>query len=340
MDITPSQWIIKLLGYNEKELLNRIENGIEIQVNDKYKKVNGGNFDTYTISELNSMVNLGSAIANANTCVNNTKQLPILHIYVRKPGNRSDMYYDTSSLQRIIESDVPPMFQVASNFNCHENASQHTNLFSGQYLTNLMEDSTQGPCASAGAGAGAIKRLEYHHIKPIQLLEFTDATVVNGKLTKVGKDLDLNRIQIGLHTDMTANYDRSEFAKCIFYPEDSPLIDQVFTSTIALDKGRIHQLHQNAMDVLLGAAYAGTYLSAIHRGTKKLVLTMIGGGVFNNPLDRIISSMAHAHVQYAPHSNLEEVILPLYDSRINPNIIIDQLIKQGYPKDHVIVTQK
>jgi hypothetical protein len=44
------------------------------------------------------------------------------------------------------------MFQVASNFNCCENASYRRAVDSGNFVTNLMADSTQGPAAASGAG--------------------------------------------------------------------------------------------------------------------------------------------------------------------------------------------
>ena len=44
------------------------------------------------------------------------------------------------------------MFQVASNFNCCENASYRRNVDCGNFVTNLMSDSTQGPAAASGAG--------------------------------------------------------------------------------------------------------------------------------------------------------------------------------------------
>ena len=44
------------------------------------------------------------------------------------------------------------MFQVASNFNCCENASYRRKVDCGNFVTDLMSDSTQGPAAASGAG--------------------------------------------------------------------------------------------------------------------------------------------------------------------------------------------
>ena len=219
--------------------------------------------------------------------------------------------------QHIMTSSKPVMFQIASNFNCHENASMNTNLFNGYYLTNLAEDLTQGPSAASGAGAGAIVRLIHHYKKPINLLEHTDCHVRNGKLIKIGKKLD--NIQIGLHTNITT---------------DTRIIDQVFTSTIQLDN---NCKDLKCAEILLKSAYDGTYLSAIYRQTEKLVLTLIGGGVFNNPLQLIFDSVANSHIHYAPLSSLKEVILPLYNINIDPQYLIDKLISNGYAANNIKV---
>lgn len=306
----PVQWIPKLLGYNEKSLIERIKQGLPIEL-----KISGGEFNQLSIQELKQSL---------STNVNN---LPYFTFHVRESGD--DKYFDTSSLQMLIKSPVPVMFQVASNYNCHENSSMMTNLFSGHYLTNLMADTTQGPSAAAGAGAGAITRLIHHYHHPINLLDQIDAKVVNGKLHKLSKINTIDDIKIGLHTNVSANYDRSQ--KCKFYPEGR-IIDQVFTSTIQIHNNRYNK---DSVKILLQAAYEGTYLAAIHRNTHKLVLTLIGAGAFQNPINIIIECLVDAHILYAKHSKLEEVILPIYDRKISHQNIIDRLLIAGYPADKI-----
>ena len=87
-----------------------------------------------------------------------------------------------------------------------------------------MTDGTQGPSASAGAGAGAILRLSIHRQKAINLLEQTPLEPINGKLyfsTAIPFDTDL--IKVGLHTSVPANFDRADL-NCSYH-KNGVLID-------------------------------------------------------------------------------------------------------------------
>ena len=56
-----------------------------------------------------------------------------------------------------------------------------------------------------------------------------------------------------------------------------------------------HSQHlQSKTTVLLRAVYEGTYLAAIYEKTQHLVLTLVGGGVFGNPIEEI-TVIAGAH---------------------------------------------
>lgn len=84
------------------------------------------------------------------------------------------------------------------------------------------------------------------------------------------------------------------------------------------------------LDTLLFGVYANTYLAASIRDVTSLILTLVGGGVFHNPLPNIIRAIALAHINFwrlCPQ--LEEVYLPLYGPSIPPNTIVDMLISHG-----------
>ena len=69
-------------------------------------------------------------------------------------------------------------------------------------------------------------------------------------------------------------------------PDGASRIAQVFTSTIALG-GYSSDDRAPALDTirrqLLRAAYLGTLLGAVALDKRRVVLTLIGGGVFGNP---------------------------------------------------------
>ena len=94
-----------------------------------------------------------------------------------------------------------------------------------------------------------------------------------------------------------------------------PSIAQVFTSTVAggmyggeRTLGRVH--FTSTCRQLLRAAYLGTMLAAVSLGRRRVVLTLIGGGVFGNPIPLILESIKWAVEQVEPllASDLEVVL--------------------------------
>jgi hypothetical protein len=80
-------------------------------------------------------------------------------------------------------------------------------------------------------------------------------------------------------------------------------IAQVFTSTIALggySHGGDAGVERVACRQLLRAAYLGTLLAAVDLGKQRVVLTMIGGGVFGNPMEEIWQAIFWAMEEIEP----------------------------------------
>ena len=199
------------------------------------------------------------------------------------------------------------MFQIASNMDCLERPHCDTTLDDG-FCCNVMEDDTQGPAGAGGAWAGMFGRVARCKREGINLLANTGIPVRNGKIMP-GKfpKIDVDDVCVGLQTDVRARYDRT--CAPIKVVPDGPRIDQVYTSTVA----QISKTPTALAEKLLAAAYAGTYLCAIRRRTKTLVLTVIGGGCFQNNYAQIAKALGDAHVKYSPYmAEGSEVILPLY----------------------------
>lgn len=268
----------------------------------KQVKDDAGSFQTYSIKELKE--NLPEKRGDNRP----------FKVYTRTGRTREDLF-DTSALQA--SGVEKAMYQVASNFNCLEVGSERTNPFSGMFLTRLMCDTTQGPSAAGGAACGAALRLTIHDQDKINLLKDTPFKPINGKLRNLESmpDLDPELIRVGLHTDVRASYTRmyNKFE----YDPNGPLIDQVYTSTCIV-KNQPGEM----VKTLLKAAYDGTYLCAVKRQSPRLVLTLIGGGCFGNPMSFIGEAISSAHMQFSPYLHPDcEVILPVYDGRSAKSVI-------------------
>ena len=223
------------------------------------------------------------------------------------------------------------LFQVASQFNCLESP--------GPYVTpvaHYFSDPTQGPRASISAYPGTLLR---HYAAPgsdgtrfvqtsngpqINLLEAVClpgvAQVRSGYLTSSGitdpaafaKTLEdrFEDICVGVHEDVPV---------MLGYNWDGGVggdrrIGQVFTSTFAgagySNPAPSDSDNRRICTALLRAAYLGTLLAAAALRRSKVVLTLIGGGVFGNPVPLIWESICWAIGEVEPSvSSVMDVVV-------------------------------
>lgn len=208
-----------------------------------------------------------------------------------------------------LQATAPPgtLFQVASQFNCLEAP--------GSFVTPVADyfhDPTQGPRASISAFPGTLSR---HYAAPagdgsrfvqttegrqLNLLEAVCAPAVAAVRSGYLRAADImapavfasalqerfDSIRVGVHdaVEVVLGYDWNGDVVCA--PHRT--IAQVFTSTIAGGMYGAVEHDDAALGVicrqLQRAAYLGTLLAAVALGKERVVLTLIGGGVFANPL--------------------------------------------------------
>lgn len=204
------------------------------------------------------------------------------------------------------------LFQVASQFNCLEAPGARI-----VPVPQYFSDRTQGPAASISAFPATLLR---HYAAPrkdgarfvqtpaeqIDLLEgaFGRKVCRNGYFTGEGMsgasavdvlEENFEEIEIGLHdeADVALGY---QMAGTV--PEGASRLGQVFTSTVAGGGyGGDHHLGESFNAVcrlLLRASYLGTLLAAEALNRRKVVLTLIGGGVFGNPVQEIWNALVWA----------------------------------------------
>jgi hypothetical protein len=225
---------------------------------------------------------------------------------------------DIGSLQASASEGT--LFQVASQFNCLEATGPWVSP-----IERYLHDSTQGPRASISALPGTLLR---HYAAPgpdgDRFVQTSDgrqldllagvcdprvATVRNGYLMVdeianpaafvEALETHFDSIRVGVHdaVEVVLGYDWSGGV----LRSPAPSIAQVFTSTLAGGGyGFVSGPLVAVCRSLLRAAYLGTLLSAICLDRPRVVLTLIGGGVFGNPLDLIWDSITWAIEEVAP----------------------------------------
>lgn len=244
-----------------------------------------------------------------------------------------------------LQASAPPdsLFQVASQFNCLEAPSPRlTEVY------RYFDDPTQGPRASISAFPGTLLR---HYQAPgpdgrfvqrdggpqLNLLHKVAwesvAPVANGYLLPLRvSDPEafanllhdhFEDIEVGLHEDaevvLGANWDGPV--------EGRRTIHQVFTSTIAAGLyGSVDFQDEHWLVIcrqLQRAAYLGTLLSAIATGRKYAVLTLIGGGVFGNPVPLIWDSIVWA-CEEAKKRLTEDLIVVVNGRNLSHSMPLDK----------------
>ena len=220
---------------------------------------------------------------------------------------------DVAAFQATSGGDT--LFQVASQFNCLESPGPTLSP-----VADYFHDFTQGPRASASAFPATLLR---HYAAPAadgrRFVQQTNGPQIdlladalgpghapNGYLNGTGvRDPAavantlaerFDHVRVGLHAGaevvLGGNWDGGVPPR----PDGRPrTIAQAFTSTVAgggYGGERFFGPYFAAVaGHLLRAAYLGTLLGAGSLGCRRVVLTLIGGGVFANPLPLILDAI-------------------------------------------------
>jgi hypothetical protein len=260
---------------------------------------------------------------------------------------------DIGGLQATIGGQ--PLFQVASQFNCLESP--------GPWIVPVaayFSDPTQGPRASVSAFPSTLHR---HYAAPGAAGRFAQQTdhvqidlladvfaagrspVSNGYLADAGRlgseavatalEERFDHIRIGVHDDVEVVLGYDWYGA--IDDGSQGRIAQCFTSTAAGASYGARRAFGACFErvclQLLRAAYLGTLLAAVTLGRSPVVLTLVGGGAFGNPLELIWESIAWAFDQvHVPDSRRLDVIVNarnLRDLRLIETILSDVRQRAG-----------
>lgn len=290
-----------------------------------------------------------------------------LHLQTNTKGE-SMKDVDVAQLQANTDN-CGALFQVASNLNTVEASNENNTPDSDDFVTQYLNDKTQGPIASISAAPAAVTRVytpfyeadlaaeEWAQTRDRQISMLYELpeyyTVSNGYIINYGgeeafdeRSLDavVRKIHVGLHKDVQVVFGEREKGHMSVVTKPNQRVSQLTCAGMNLMQGQSgtdnKKLEGSALkaQALLRAAYQASYYAAIAMGCKKLFLTLVGGGVFGNPLPGIFSEIVKAHKEIGMskyNCSLENVYLIFYSMPPAKefNAFVDDLKKNGVPFD-------
>lgn len=228
---------------------------------------------------------------------------------VRLPGPCPLAAVDVGSLQAN-PANRDAVFLVASNFNALETTGPTVDIDT-QRITDYVSDMTQGPAASISAAPGLVLRHYFMFHDPalvptdwrqtarrhLNLLsEVTDLEVTAAGYVRLDQvvahrvyptDHDVANMKVGYHRDVEVTYGYMKDRATHFrVTAPSHTVNQLFTA--AVDFASTNSAHRNDpvaqawAQAILNAGYEGIIRAAAAYGKRRVVLTLVGGGVFDN----------------------------------------------------------
>ena len=355
------QWFENITGYTESQYAYKYQEELCKKTDGKVT-LNGKEYNTGTF-KIESIGDLKKELDSHDQPNGQFSNFP-LRIYVPTKDTSMPLYFyelGVSTLQADAKNNNC-MFQVASNFSCIEPITETTFPDSANFITNYYRDNTQGPAASISAGAAGIERVlnprgpdygnqtsdnqinllddlkEYYNIENGYIVNDTTS---KGIKTFGDKEFDsiTDKVKVGYLKGAEVTYGGKHQGR-LNVLKTPHTINQVFTAAMNLRQGEHGKANAILPDkeikarALLRGAYMGTYLSAIKTGSKRLFLTLIGGGSFGNDIYWILSEILYAHKyvkEKVKNDVLQSVELVLFNVPPCLNQFLQDLNTNGIP---------
>ncbi|KAH0788072.1 hypothetical protein GPJ56_007903 [Histomonas meleagridis] len=232
-------------------------------------------------------------------------------------------------------------FQCASNFNCLEFPSINSCASDG--ISSYAIDLTQGPTLAIASPAGILYRnyfIEHDNVKgqiksEINLLQKTPIKVIHGKAVIKSNDIDSfnrynwedeNNYLVGVHENLDVNTNRGDGKWVYKESVKDQMVHQIFCAAFNFRMCPKTEQTLNWTYHMLRSEYRTTILAAWNNslkypgrtGSNKCVLTLVGGGVFDNPME-VVCKAIEANEDVIAKSGLE-VYLVCFDDRASTKV--------------------
>jgi hypothetical protein len=298
-------WFEKLVGFRE-ENPEQVRNNLTVENGSLISKVNGKSFRCGTL-EIPTLKELRLSAPSIGTFSDK--------ILV------SEIIDDIQNLHKDPENEGA-LFQVASQFNLLEMVSPYVIPERGVGI--YENDFTQGPACAIACGAGTIYRNYFVRLRD-QIGQTSNLQI--DCLEEIGnmlrnKDLLLWKMQNGYAlpnndgleriNDQIRRLDKNEYEELkdklkiglqlnteVTISERKSLVSQAYCSALPVAYSHIDTDNwEKFASLILNATYEATFYAALRNykntGSRKLFLTLVGGGAFGNDLRWIINAIEYS----------------------------------------------
>lgn len=334
-----------LLNQNHDPFYRLDEHGnVIIQNKTNNKEFGAGHFSLISIGELRK-----TAIFNSDI----SSKVPLR--VISRTDNKSIGMVDIMTIQANPRM-CGDVIQVASNTNTLECPDNRAEIEYTSFISDYIYDKTQGPAASIGCGAAAISRLflgfmnnndeEYmqtnnHQINILKNLNVyfpvtngyvnfhnTDnMETVNGITYENSSQIQLNELShlenkmlVAIHENCQTIFDGASSTE-LSISKHNNYIHQVFSAAINLDEftAKSNLLHSDITakaKFILETMYLGVYMAAQKLNARKIILTFLGMGAFNNNPQMVVDAIISTHATFAAGSirDVQVIYYPIVET--------------------------
>jgi hypothetical protein len=325
-EFSESLWFERITGMREEQWNDKNfgRKCFERQKDGSFDIVHANGVDRYNTGILHH-----DTLADLRRAFKKSKKSPKPIMLV---NNLDDNTKRTADIRHILINPAHEghMFQAASQFDALECIQAKRDRADNTFLTDYVHDGTQGPYVSLVCPAAAISRRDLAHIQDD---EDAPSQAIKGKNINYLSALGKHRFEVvdgyivnntrekTLPENKTERRDLSDQVTIMYNEGASVYMDITDSHAYKMVKRpfKVHQVFVAAMNIaqggsgmdnsrnddkanrddklrfLLTCAYEATYLAAHKCKAPALWLTLVGGGVFGNPIPLVLEVINEVH---------------------------------------------
>jgi uncharacterized protein (TIGR02452 family) len=280
---------------------------------DEKIQASAGNIGKFSTPSLEELRNLPVICGGDCTFRKTLKEIDIMQIIAANPGATIQVASQFNCLE-MVNFRVTPA-QGVTRYYADRTQGPFCSIACGagtvhrNYTHNRGSDNEEGQVHNASGLQDALKtEFDVEPLFKVQNGYTMNSKEIDGKLlmllqnivdNNVGREKLLGKLKVGFHENVGVTYRRLSNGKLLYVPPGIT-VSQVFCSAMSFQgvaeerKKQWELLAKIILDATYEATLYAAYQTYIRTGNKKVFLTLVGGGVFENEAEWIYSAINRA----------------------------------------------